>query len=43
MSDDKEYKEWFKTFLDEDRLLQARRDTKNQDVYPESIQEVERL
>ena len=43
MSDDKECKEWFKTFLDEDRLLQARRDTKNQDVCPKSIQEVERL
>lgn len=43
MSDNKECKEWFKTFLDEDRLLQARRDTKNQDVCPESIQEVERL
>ena len=43
MSDDKECKEWFKTFLDEDMLLQARRDTKNQDVCPKSIQEVERL
>jgi len=43
MSEDKECKEWFKTFLDEDRLQQARRNLQTQGVCPESIQEVERL
>jgi hypothetical protein len=43
MSADKECKEWFKTFLDEERLQQAQRDPQNQGVCPASIQEVERL
>lgn len=43
MSEHKECKEWFKTFLDEDRLQQARRNSQIQGVVPESIQEVERL
>jgi hypothetical protein len=43
MSEDKECKEWFKTFLDEDRLQQAQRNLQTQGVCPASIQEVERL
>jgi len=43
MSEDKECKEWFKTFLDEDRLQQAQRSLQTQGVCPASIQEVERL
>jgi hypothetical protein len=43
MSEDKECKEWFKTFLDEERLQQAQRDPKNKGVCPASIQEVEQL
>jgi hypothetical protein len=42
MSEDKECKEWFKTFLDEDKL-QARRNMQTHDICPASIQEVERL
>ncbi|KAG9236973.1 hypothetical protein BJ875DRAFT_190386 [Amylocarpus encephaloides] len=43
MSDEKECKEWFKTFLDEDRLLMAQRESQGQNVCPASIDEVERL
>jgi hypothetical protein len=43
MSDDKECKEWFKIFLDEERLQRAQKDPNNQGVCPASIQEVERL
>jgi hypothetical protein len=43
MSEDKECKEWFKIFLDEERLQRAQRDPDNHGVCPASIQEVERL
>jgi hypothetical protein len=43
MSEDKECKEWFKTFLDEEKLQLAQRNVQNQGVCPASIQEVERL
>lgn len=43
MSEDKECKEWFKTFLDEEKLQHARRNSQTQGEYPASIQEVERL
>ena len=43
MSENKECKEWFKTFLDEDKLWQAQRSLQSQGVCPSSIQEVEQL
>jgi hypothetical protein len=43
MSEDKECKEWFKTFLDDERLAMAQRDAQGQNVCPSSMQEVERL
>jgi hypothetical protein len=44
MSEDKECKEWFKTYLDEEMLQKALRDPRNQSVCPaSSMQEVERL
>jgi hypothetical protein len=43
MSEDKDYKEWFKTFLDDDRLQHARRSAQTQGLYPASMQEVEQL
>jgi hypothetical protein len=43
MSEDKECKEWFKTFLDEDKLRQAQGSLQSQGVCPASIQEVEQL
>jgi hypothetical protein len=43
MSEDKECKEWFKTFLDEDKLQQAQKNSQTPGLCPESIQEVERL
>jgi thiaminase len=43
MSDDKDCKEWFKTFLDEEKLRQAQRHSQSLDEIPASMQEVERL
>jgi hypothetical protein len=43
MSEDKECKEWFKTFLDEERLQLAQRASQNQSGCPTSMHEVERL
>jgi len=43
MSEGKECKEWFKTYLDEERLQMALRDPGNLGICPASIQEVERL
>jgi hypothetical protein len=44
MSEDKECKEWFKTYLDEEMLQKALRDPRNQSVCPaSSMQDVERL
>jgi hypothetical protein len=44
MSKDKQCKEWFKTYLDEERLHKALSDPSNQGICPaSSIQEVERL
>lgn len=43
MSEDKECKEWFKTYLDEDRLHQTQRNPQTQGICPASMQEVERL
>ncbi|EPE28769.1 Actin-like ATPase [Glarea lozoyensis ATCC 20868] len=43
MSQDKECKEWFKTFLDDERLAIAQRDGHQLRVCPSSMQEVERL
>lgn len=43
ISEDKELKEWFKTYLDEERLQAALRDPGNRGICPASIQEVERL
>ncbi|KAF2489449.1 hypothetical protein BU16DRAFT_472014 [Lophium mytilinum] len=40
---DKEFREWFKTFLDEGRLSQAQRDAKDPADVPKSIEEVEKL
>jgi hypothetical protein len=42
-SEDKEPKEWFKTYLDEETLQLALRDPSNRGICPASIQEVERL
>ena len=43
MSEGKECKEWFKTYLDEERLQMALRDPGNLGICPASMQEVERL
>ncbi|KAE9379840.1 hypothetical protein N431DRAFT_552160 [Stipitochalara longipes BDJ] len=43
MSQDKDLKEWFKTYLDEDKLRRALRDPNNHGICPASIQEVEKL
>jgi hypothetical protein len=43
MSEDKECKEWFKTFLDDERLAMAQRDAQGQNICPSSMQEVEKL
>jgi hypothetical protein len=43
LSDDKECKEWFKTYLDDDTLRLAHQDPSNQGVCPASMQEVENL
>ncbi|KAF4629765.1 hypothetical protein G7Y89_g8382 [Cudoniella acicularis] len=43
MNEDKDCKEWFKTFLDETKLQQAQRHATTQGITPASIQEVEQL
>ncbi|CAG8976953.1 hypothetical protein HYALB_00008864 [Hymenoscyphus albidus] len=43
MSEEKECKEWFKTFLDDDRLRLAQRAAQGFSVCPSSMEEVERL
>ena len=43
MRNDKNFKEWFKTYLDEGLLHAALRDPENRGVCPGSIQEVEQL
>jgi hypothetical protein len=43
MSEGKECKEWFKTYLDEERLQMALKDPGNKGICPASMQEVERL
>lgn len=43
MSEEKECKEWFKTFLDDDRLRIAQRASQGSAVCPSSMAEVERL
>jgi hypothetical protein len=41
-AENKEHKEWFKTWLDEDRLRQVQIEAKDKSDVPQSIQEVER-
>jgi hypothetical protein len=43
ISEDRELKERFKAYLDEERLQMALRDPSNRGICPASIQEVERL
>jgi hypothetical protein len=43
LSEDKDYKEWFKTYLDEEKLRKAQGDPQTKAYCPASIQEVERL
>lgn len=43
MSDDKDCKEWFKTFLDDEKLRDAQKKSQGSDSIPTSMQEVERL
>jgi hypothetical protein len=43
MSDAKDCKEWFKTWLDDEKFLQVQKASQNQPLFPESMQEVERL
>ncbi|KAH8591554.1 hypothetical protein B0O99DRAFT_675246 [Bisporella sp. PMI_857] len=40
-AENKEHREWFKTYIDEDRLRQAQQEAKNQSDVPRSIEEVE--
>jgi hypothetical protein len=43
MSQDKDCKDWFKTYLDEEKLRAALRDPNKHGIAPASIQEVEKL